>query len=115
MARSPREQRQFGRRRTLIHAMIVTPKGGQMSCIVRNISQGGALLEVRAPETLPINFKLIISSDRFAADCEVRHRSANGVGVLFAEVRIGRGGRDTRDAAPSLEGMRTASPVQPAH
>lgn len=99
----------------MIHAMIVTAKGAQLSCIVRNVSQGGALLEVRDPETLPEHFGLIINSDRFTADCEVRHRTAHGVGVLFTEVRIGRGGRDTRDAAPNLEGMRTSSPMQAAH
>ena len=95
--------------------MIVTPKGAQLSCIVRNVSQGGALLEVRDPEKLPKHFRLVISSDRFAADCEARHRTANGIGVLFTEVQIARGGRDTRDAAPSLDGMRTSSPAQVAH
>lgn len=114
MARSYHEQRQFGRRRTLIHAIVVTPNGGRQSCIVRNVSQGGALLELRDPHKLPVHFKLIVGADRFEADCELRHRTENATGVLFKSIRIGRGGRDTRDAAPSLEGVRQASPVMTA-
>ena len=112
MARPYHEQRQFGRRRTLIHAIIVTAKGGPQSCIVRNVSQGGALLEVRHPQKLPSHFVLVVAADRFEADCEIRHRTANAVGVQFSEIRIGRGGRDTRDAAPRLEGVTTADPVE---
>ena len=114
MARSYHEQRQFGRRRTLIHAIVVTPNGCRQSCIVRNVSQGGALLELSDPHKLPVHFKLIVGADRFEADCEIRHRTENATGVLFKSIRIGRGGRDTRDAAPCLEGVRQASPVMTA-
>lgn len=92
--------------------MIITGKGMALSCIVRDVSLGGALLEVAHAEKLPVRFKLVISADRFEADCDVRHRTANGAGVMFTEVRIGRGGRDTRSAAPCLEGMRSAAPMQ---
>jgi hypothetical protein len=114
MARPHNEQRQFGRRRTLIHAIVVTSNGCRQSCIVRNVSSGGALLELSDPHKLPVHFKLIVGADRFEAECEIRHRTANGVGVLFKGVRIARGGRDTRGAAPRLEGVREASPVMMA-
>jgi hypothetical protein len=114
MARSYHEQRQFGRRQTLIHAIVATPNGRRQSCIVRNVSQGGALLELSDPHKLPVHFKLVVGADRFEAKCEIRHRTANAVEVLFKSIRLGRGGRDTRDAAPCLEGVRQASPVMTA-
>jgi hypothetical protein len=49
MAGSYHEQRQSGRRRTLIHAIVATPNGCRQSWIVRNFSQGGALLELSDP------------------------------------------------------------------
>lgn len=113
MTRNGQEKRQFGRRRTLIHAVIVLAKGRQMSCIVRNVSQGGALLEVDEPKHVPLHFRLYVAADQFLADCEVRHRSEHGVGVLFKAIRIGRGGRDTREAAPNLSQVQSASPTEP--
>jgi hypothetical protein len=49
MSGSYHEQRQSGRRRTLIHAIVATPNGCRQSWIVRNFSQGGALLELSDP------------------------------------------------------------------
>lgn len=114
MSRLNRDKRQFGRRRTVIHAVVVLPKGGQLACIVRNISQGGALLEVEKPQHMPVHFRLIVAEDKFVADCEIRHRSDYAVGVFFKAVRIGRGGTDTREAAPDLSLVLTASPTAPA-
>lgn len=94
--------------------MIVLAKGRQLSCIVRNVSQGGALLEVDDPKKVPLHFRLHIAADQFLAECEVKHRTEHGVGVLFKAVRIGRGGRDTRDAAPDLSLVLSASPTAPA-
>jgi hypothetical protein len=111
MSRPAHDKRQFGRRCTVIHAMVVLPKDGQVSCIVRNISKGGALLELDQPKNMPVHVRLINSPDRFIAHCEVRHQSDYAVGVFFKAVRIGRGGRDTRYAAPALSAVQTASTV----
>ncbi len=100
MTRTTRDRRQFGRRRTAIHAMIVNDKGHRSACIVRNISIGGALLEIDNPALLPAYFTLQVEADGFAADCEIRHRTEHGVGVFFTEVRVARNGRDTRYLGP---------------
>ena len=110
MPNSHTEARQFGRRRALIHAFIVTEKGHRIACIVRNISAGGALLEVEEPKQIPNRFKLLVEVDGFDADCDIRHRVAHGVGVYFNEVRIAHNGRDTRFAGPKLSSL-----TEPAH
>lgn len=103
MSKRSDEIRRFGRRRALIHAFIVNDKGHRNACIVRNISEGGALLEVEEPHQIPRHLKLLIEADGFEADCNIRHRVQHAVGVYFNEIRIARNGRDTREAGPKLK------------
>ena len=97
------DKRRFGRRRSLIHALVITSKGRRIPCLVRNISVGGALLELEQAQLASVTMKLIIEADGFEADCEIRHKSEHGVGVYFRDVRIEANGRDTRLAGPKLE------------
>lgn len=97
------DNRDFGRRRALIHAIIVNKRGARTACLVRNISSGGALLEVEEPHLISQSLKLIIEADGFEADCDVRHKSDFAVGVYFTEIRIGENGRDTRFDGPQLQ------------
>ena len=77
------EQRQFGRRQTNLHAWISVPGRPKLPCTVKNLSVGGALLELNTPSWLPFNFQLTIEATRFRTMCEVRHHSANAIGVRF--------------------------------
>ena len=77
------ERRQFGRRRTNVQGLISLRGRIAMGCIVRNLSQGGALLEVTRPEFLPGRFRLLLEAASFETDCEVVRRSPNGIGVRF--------------------------------
>ena len=94
--------RHFGRRRSLIHAFVTNGRGGRATCLVRNISIGGALLEVETPLLISQQLTLVGDADQFEADCDVKHRTRHGIGVYFRDVRIGRHGRDTRFAGPQL-------------
>lgn len=105
MPHRPVENRRFGRRRALIHAFVVTKLGHRVPCIVRNISMGGALLEVEEPKQLPKSFKLVVDADSFEADCDIRHRTAHGVGIYFSAIRIARNGCDTRFVGPKLQSL----------
>lgn len=96
------DQRQFGRRRALIHAFILSARGNRVPCLVRNISTDGALLEVEDSRLIGQRFTLLVDSDQFEADCDVRHRTRQAVGVYFTDIRIARNGRDTRFAGPEL-------------
>lgn len=80
------ERRQFGRRKTNIHGWIVPDGRPKLACIVRNVSEGGALLEFDVPTNMPYWFTLVIESKGFEARCEIRHQNERWVGVRFAQI-----------------------------
>jgi hypothetical protein len=80
------ERRQFGRRKTSLHGWIVPDGRPRIACVVRNVSEGGALLEFEVPRGLPYWFTLIIESKGFEARCEVRHQSERWMGVQFGRI-----------------------------
>src|SRR6266480_6242981 len=77
------ERRQFGRRQTLLHAMITGRGRPPIACIVRDLSACGARIEVDAPAWLPSRFRLVVEGT-LKSECEVVHRSPGAVGVRFA-------------------------------
>jgi hypothetical protein len=77
------DRREFGRRVTCLRAHILVPGRPRLACIVRDISVGGALLELDIPSWLPFSFDLVIEASRFQTACEIRHQRANAVGVRF--------------------------------
>ena len=77
------ENRAFGRRATVRHAWIVASQRQRLSCCIRNLSVGGALLELAVPAWLPYNFDIVIEEPKLTVACEVRHRGLHGVGVAF--------------------------------
>jgi hypothetical protein len=52
-------------------------------CVVRNVSQGGALLRVTDPRTLPDRFKLAVTKHNVEHNARVRWRCHNALGVVF--------------------------------
>lgn len=77
------EKRQFGRRQTYIHAWVRVSGRPAISCIVRDLSQGGALLEFDEDVWLPYSFRVTSVDKQIDRVCEVRHETANRVGVEF--------------------------------
>lgn len=57
--------------------------GGAIDCVVRNLSDTGAALEVASPLGIPQAFNLLIAGDRTSRQCEVRWRKENRIGVAF--------------------------------
>jgi hypothetical protein len=80
---NPAEQRQFGRRKTTLHAWISVPGRPRLNCTVLDISIGGALIGLEKPSWLPYNFLVTIEATKFQSWCEVRHQRADAVGVRF--------------------------------
>jgi hypothetical protein len=78
------ERRQFGRRQTSFHAIITVRGRPPVRCLVSDISDGGAYLQLDEAGWLPSRFHLDIEATGLAAECEVMHRTAGGVGVRFA-------------------------------
>lgn len=77
------ERRQSSRRRTLKGAHIVFGGGrSTISCLVRNLSDTGALLRVESPIGIPDIFTLVIPGE-LQHEARVVRRSGTEVGVTF--------------------------------
>jgi hypothetical protein len=82
------DRRQFGRRHSRSHAWIKLPGRPAMACMIRNVSDGGALLIFDRPELLPFAFLLSIEGESQYRGCEVRHHYGDRVGVAFVEMAL---------------------------
>ncbi len=83
IAKANADRRQFGRRNTRLHGWVVVEGRPRMACLVRNVSDGGALLEFPAPKSMPFRFTLVIDCKGFEALCETRHHKDHWMGVRF--------------------------------
>lgn len=104
------ERRQFGRRETFIHGMLLVPGRPAVACVVRNVSERGALLEVELKWTLPYRVRLVVEAKRLDIYCEVRHHGAHGIGVEF----IGESPVNLLDDSPSVEKSGPVAPPEAA-
>jgi len=57
--------------------------GGVIDCLVRNISETGAALEVASPLGIPETFNLVIPGDHSSRACKVAWRKDKRIGVAF--------------------------------
>ena len=57
--------------------------GGGIDCIVRNLSETGAALEVATPLFIPDRFTLFVLSDQFKRPCHIVWRKEKRIGVAF--------------------------------
>jgi hypothetical protein len=77
------EQRRSQRRRALKGATIAFKGAAGIDCIVRNLSNAGACLEIVSPIGIPDEFTLVIPSDDVKQGCHVVWRTAHRIGVSF--------------------------------
>ena len=78
------ELRKEARLRTLKGGRIVLPNGNStISCTIRNLSAGGACLELASQLGIPDAFDLIIGEGNVRRPCRVAWRKANRMGVQF--------------------------------
>src|SRR5215831_14836491 len=74
-----------------------------MDCVVRNLSEDGACVEVDSDATLPAHMKLVIAQKGRSYLARLMWRQANRVGLAFMAM-IGCGGKRSRCAlAPERE------------
>jgi PAS domain-containing protein len=98
------ERRREHRSRTLRSGKIVfNGKRSVIDCVVRNLSDTGACLQVSNPTSVPPGFELVIDGDG-ASGCHVVWRSDTRVGIAFDAADAGRPG-DTAgaDASPHAD------------
>jgi hypothetical protein len=86
------EQRWSNRRSTVLAGNIISDQlQGIVSCVVRDLSSSGALIELRAAKTgvianasgLPDTFALVLLRDNSEVRCEVAWRKPTSIGVRF--------------------------------
>ena len=82
------DRRASQRRDCSLVARIKIPGELAIPCRVINVSAMGALLQLNAVIGMPPAFRLIVESEMFEADCEVRHQTGMNVGVLFTSNRL---------------------------
>ena len=75
------DRRSSPRTKTLKGAQIFWPAGSAVKCIVRNLSETGARIEVHSP--IPATFDLVFDSDQTRKSCHVVWRKEPMMGVRF--------------------------------
>ena len=78
------EQRKHPRHRTLKAGRIVfNQRFSVISCTIRNMSDGGACLQVATSVGVPDDFDLTIEPEAASRHCHVAWRSEQRIGVAF--------------------------------
>lgn len=77
------DKRVARRRRVLKQGRIAFDGGGAVDCMVRNMSDTGARVEVVNPVGLPPIFTLVIPADRFTRRCHAVWGQHKRIGVAF--------------------------------
>jgi hypothetical protein len=78
------ERRQHHRHRTLKGGRIVfNQRFSAIDCTVRNLSDGGACIEVATSVGIPDDFDLTIEPEHVNRSCHVAWRSEHRIGVAF--------------------------------
>ena len=76
------ERRNFGRRQMTVHAWVQI--GGQrVPCTLSNLSDRGALIEFDELAPQANRLRLYLDFQDFEVECEVKHRQATALGLLF--------------------------------
>jgi hypothetical protein len=80
----PEERRKHVRRRTFKGGRIVFNRHfSAIDCIVRNLSESGACLEVASSTGIPDDFQLSVDVDGLNRCCHVAWRASGRIGVAF--------------------------------
>jgi PilZ domain len=77
------ERRRLPRRKTWKNGRTLWSNGDSSECVIRNLSETGAQLELRGP--IPNRFDLHVEGDQWRRSCSVVWRKENRAGVKFNE------------------------------
>jgi hypothetical protein len=78
------EEKRRHQRTEINEPAYVSAGGSVMRCVIRNISQEGAAIDVDNPAFVPAQFRLVMASDRSTRDCRVIWIREKRVGLAFA-------------------------------
>jgi hypothetical protein len=77
------ERRAYARHRVFKGGRLTFGSGAGIECTVRNISPGGARVDVASPVGLPQQLTLYIESDHFKRHCHKVWRHETRIGLAF--------------------------------
>ena len=63
----------------------ITYENSGIACTVRNMSEGGAAIDLDTSVTLPQSFTLSITRDNFVRNCRTVWRSDRRIGLAFVQ------------------------------
>jgi hypothetical protein len=63
----------------------ITIEGSGIACTVRNMSAGGAAIDLDGSVTLPQSFTFAIARDNFVRNCRPVWRNESRVGIAFVQ------------------------------
>ena len=105
------EKRRSPRRVALMDAVIFYPNQNEhVGCMVRDLSQDGALARLPLAKKLPLVFWLRLEGESTLRFCTVAWRSENHLGVEFSEQIIERRRTDAGANPPPLSPNRIRRP-----
>jgi hypothetical protein len=97
------EKRQETRKRTFLKGRILFNKGASsMDCLVRDLSEAGARLELSETTTLPEVFDLFIPQKDATIRSTLRWRRDGAIGVAFVDAQRPAAPEPARAADPSV-------------
>ena len=70
-------------RRRILKAGSIEVGGDAIDCIVRNVSETGAALQVLSPLYVPDRFTLVVQTDQLKRPCHIVWRKERQFGVAF--------------------------------
>ena len=70
-------------RRRVLKAGTIEFDGGAVNCMVRNMTDLGAMLDVASPIGIPDRFTLALQTDRLRKYCRTVWWNENRIGVAF--------------------------------
>jgi hypothetical protein len=70
-------------RNRVLKAATIEFGGGTISCMVRNMSEAGAALDVSSPVGIPDHFTLVLPTEGKRLTCHVAWRKEKRIGVAF--------------------------------
>jgi hypothetical protein len=62
---------------------LVSAGGSVMICVVRNISQDGAAIDVENPAFVPPRFRLVMANGTRVRECAIAWIQKNRIGLTF--------------------------------
>ncbi|TPQ33382.1 pilus assembly protein PilZ [Bradyrhizobium guangdongense] len=78
-------EKRAAQRHRVFKGGTITFEGRNLACTVRNMSTGGAAIDIDGPLALPPSFKLSIERDRFVRNCRAVWRSDKRIGLAFVQ------------------------------